>query len=445
MTVIRPNLALTSGFTPGEDGWSSAMNANLDKIDAANFVSVKAYGAVGDGVTNDAPAIQAAINALSPGLRGTVYFPVGTYLVSTTPVTNASNTHFLGERGFTNLKCTDPNVDILWIKHFGCSVTNIGFLGPNFPSGTTVGTGHGCRVETTTNASNIRLDHVSFDGCCGYGLYLASSVDNTAVYFFEINDANFLHNRLGDVRLVDRDTFPVTYATTAYFRRCHFHEAPAGASFGSFGTGLTRGNVQISHCTICKFVDCYWENFNCATGLSIHSICNEVVLDNCGFEYSTGSGNLGEWMICCGVAVNHLTLRNCIATRVDTVNGVRLLKTDGGQVLHNASFQDCHLVTYRTSSAATDDIVLGHTLDGLTLINNKQETSAGVERTWAISPERARIAVFGQQPEYRFRIPAVANTAAIVTPMKGDLIFALDSNEFKYYNGTTWRTISNAP
>jgi hypothetical protein len=41
-------------------------------------INVLDYGAVGDGVTNDAAAIQAAVNAGT-----TVYFPAGTYLINT--------------------------------------------------------------------------------------------------------------------------------------------------------------------------------------------------------------------------------------------------------------------------------------------------------------------------------------------------------------------------
>lgn len=44
------------------------------------FVNVKDHGAVGNGVTDDTAAIQAAINACSAG--GAVIFPVGTYIVS---------------------------------------------------------------------------------------------------------------------------------------------------------------------------------------------------------------------------------------------------------------------------------------------------------------------------------------------------------------------------
>src|SRR5207247_8599000 len=45
--------------------------------------NVRAYGAVGDGVTNDRRAIQSAIDAAEAAGFGIVYFPPGTYMVST--------------------------------------------------------------------------------------------------------------------------------------------------------------------------------------------------------------------------------------------------------------------------------------------------------------------------------------------------------------------------
>jgi hypothetical protein len=47
----------------------------------ANSINVKDYGAVGDGVTDDYPAIVAASNAA--GSAKVLYFPIGTYLMNT--------------------------------------------------------------------------------------------------------------------------------------------------------------------------------------------------------------------------------------------------------------------------------------------------------------------------------------------------------------------------
>src|ERR1041385_2313286 len=52
----------------------------------AEIKNVKDFGAVGDFVTDDTAAIQAAVNWTSGANRGTIYFPTGSYLV-TSPIT----------------------------------------------------------------------------------------------------------------------------------------------------------------------------------------------------------------------------------------------------------------------------------------------------------------------------------------------------------------------
>lgn len=49
-------------------------------ISGGEFISVKDYGAKGNGVADDASAIQSALDSLS-STGGVIYFPVGTYLV----------------------------------------------------------------------------------------------------------------------------------------------------------------------------------------------------------------------------------------------------------------------------------------------------------------------------------------------------------------------------
>src|SRR5437867_3070293 len=58
-------------------------------------VSVKAFGAKGDGVADDTAAIQAAINAAKAS--ETIYFPSGIYDVSNFVVKNRSGLSFAGE------------------------------------------------------------------------------------------------------------------------------------------------------------------------------------------------------------------------------------------------------------------------------------------------------------------------------------------------------------
>ncbi|WP_282793682.1 right-handed parallel beta-helix repeat-containing protein [Streptomyces sp. CC224B] len=56
--------------------------------------SVRAYGARGDGTTNDAPAFQAALDAVYAAGGGQVTVPAGTYVLSTLPLRIRRNTRF---------------------------------------------------------------------------------------------------------------------------------------------------------------------------------------------------------------------------------------------------------------------------------------------------------------------------------------------------------------
>lgn len=74
--------ASTLSFTQAGTG---AVTRTVDSK-LKDVVSIKDFGAVGDGVTNDTAAIQAAIDSLPNG--GVVYFPPGTYRIARTIGTN---------------------------------------------------------------------------------------------------------------------------------------------------------------------------------------------------------------------------------------------------------------------------------------------------------------------------------------------------------------------
>lgn len=69
------------------------LNTSTEHFTESMYVSVKSFGAVGDGKTDDTSAIQSAINS-STGK--TVYLPAGTYLI-TKPIQISCDTNILGE------------------------------------------------------------------------------------------------------------------------------------------------------------------------------------------------------------------------------------------------------------------------------------------------------------------------------------------------------------
>jgi hypothetical protein len=84
----------------------------LDKMQ--DVVSVKDFGATGDGATDDTAAVQAAVNYLNGVGGGRLYFPRGTYL--TGKITVYSNLWLCGDgRSNTTIKLTSgANTDLIY-------------------------------------------------------------------------------------------------------------------------------------------------------------------------------------------------------------------------------------------------------------------------------------------------------------------------------------------
>ena len=114
MTTLIPKIDLKNGGSTPAGAINRPFNEKL-----AEIVSVKDFGAIGDGTTNDTSAFDSAIAAASIN-KQTIFIPAGTYLVDRIDL--QSNVSLLGEPGSV-LKRND-NI-ILGIAYDAATVDNV--------------------------------------------------------------------------------------------------------------------------------------------------------------------------------------------------------------------------------------------------------------------------------------------------------------------------------
>ena len=167
------------GFEPS--GTGAVARSAQDKM--LDTVSVKDFGAAGDGVTDDTVAIQAAIDSLA----GTIYFPDGTYITSATIVMDNNNQTLQGSgrnkasidadfRGGAVIQIQKARCavcDIAVSTKFGSSRRNASPLGKTAPDNSVDGnsTDHGIvLLETTSFTTYTHIARVDIVYQPAYGL-----------------------------------------------------------------------------------------------------------------------------------------------------------------------------------------------------------------------------------------------------------------------------------
>ena len=101
-----------------ERPWGPDVTAGLTDLvigfEGVYNVKAAAYGAKGDGTTDDTAAIQSALNAAASAGGGIVFFPSGTYLVltSTTLTMNISPGTIVVGTGASTLKVSANAGDV---------------------------------------------------------------------------------------------------------------------------------------------------------------------------------------------------------------------------------------------------------------------------------------------------------------------------------------------
>jgi hypothetical protein len=180
MTTLIPQFDLKNGGATPTGAVNRAINLKI-----AETISVKDFDAVGDGTTDDTAAIQAAINAVG---SGTVYFPTGTYKISSTLNVSAQGVTFLGasQYGTTINGTSSVNAISLANNTNFFTLTNIGLT--NFNIGLTIPVG--------ALVNSLIVDTVYFSNIANYGIYVADTSNGVSGGLIASKITNVFYNNV---------------------------------------------------------------------------------------------------------------------------------------------------------------------------------------------------------------------------------------------------------
>lgn len=256
-TALRTDLANASVSLAGSrlSGFrQTGTGATARTVDAKlkDTVSVKDFGAVGDGTTDDSAAIQAAITATI----GTLYFPRGTYRVNTRLLINHSNINLVGD----GIDATNIYYYYEQIKRTNATA-NDGLGTPAFEQSQSL-FGFKNSAGVGTVIENVGFSHMTLEYKATWSIYdpaythdageisgiHAFNVDNLSLYSIKIKKFNACGLRNSWFDDLNYSGSPnVRYTTNLTARNCEFTENHFAGIHLIFVDGAVIENCDITY------------------------------------------------------------------------------------------------------------------------------------------------------------------------------------------------------
>lgn len=371
-----------NGLTDGLTGDSARILADV----LNDIVSVKDFGAKGDGTTDDTTAVQNAMDALSSG--GVLYFPAGAYKLTAQLVVPSNQNYSMRGAGMevTRLFWTNSAGGVYWnatgfarFKSFtieGMSLTTT-YAG----GGTAIQVGDGSSVIE----SAVTFRDLAITG--NDGVHETSSYWTRGVYLYGLRFAVF-----ENVRIWGKDGISTSYESTeGVYLRATTSGAQVGFCFSNFwvsnfrygirGEGWLEGiyvqNGEIWNCEKAISIDrtgatmagaLFVKNMhtNAWAGNVFAKNMNAVCVTGCDIYHGCAppSGAMGSNMINLETCDMCIVSGNKFETAYSTsTNGVYLTDVDGCNVSGNL-FYNINDTGVVCASGTSDTFVTGNSFMG---------------------------------------------------------------------------------
>lgn len=311
---------------------SFALNAELP-------VSVKYYGATGDGVTDDTTAVQAAITA-----EKDIYFPAGTYIVSNLTIASDGTTlRGAGQQSILSFKTGSTGFLL------ACSTNKVAIHGLRFSAGaasqtavTSSAADRSC-ISVATQKDSIISD-CSIFGFANYAIYA--------------NDAS--RDRLSHIRF---HALNIENCWTAFLLGAnaeYISISDVSAKHCYIGAEVTAGNVTIANS---QFIDCgkgIWVRKN-GNGNNSHGNANGCLINHCTTLIDCDGVDFGFNFVGCNMFEGMIRIDDSVGVNINSgILDVTEIRMSGGQrnyVRHNFNAGAYTNTVTHNFGGSTDDVV----------------------------------------------------------------------------------------